>query len=251
MTSTSYSVRLVLAVALFPALPAASRSQGPPAEWRVAPSPIAEVGASTQSDIFFSRIQGAVFLSDGRIAVADALERHMVLLDEDGAFDGVVGRAGEGPGEFDDLSAVWAGPDGGFSTWDGGQRRITHFDAGGQVLSTHRVDLTGGGPVEGGNLDAHYATLPDGRVVLAWIVARRSLDGPVADRMVLGLFGSDAGFQGLLGEHPGMVRRFGGPVSGPLPMSPRLWGAVVGNRVAVTDGVDGHIRFFAPGEAHP
>ncbi len=83
--------------------PAWERGGGAP--WSVASEPaldLARTGTGPEHE--FYRVAGALRLSDGRIAVADGGSDQIRLYTPDGAFISAVGREGEGPGEFRQIS---------------------------------------------------------------------------------------------------------------------------------------------------
>lgn len=73
--------------------------------WRVAPMPEAVMGASSSpldsgDEIPLHRVQGARFLSEGRIVVANAGSSEIMVFDTAGALVRRFGGQGDGPGEF-------------------------------------------------------------------------------------------------------------------------------------------------------
>lgn len=79
----------------------------PDETWTLGPTPrvdLAESGAGVAHE--FYRVQAATRLSDGRIVVADAGSSQIRVFSEDGRSLAVVGREGEGPGEYRQISSV-------------------------------------------------------------------------------------------------------------------------------------------------
>ena len=74
----------------------------PEAAWTVADVPELSIGSVEDSppQYLFSRIVGVLLLSDDRVAVADGGSSQVRFFGPDGVFQGLVGREGEGPGEF-------------------------------------------------------------------------------------------------------------------------------------------------------
>jgi len=90
----------------------------------------------------FFRIRGAVRSEDGRVAVADGAELRVRFFAADGSPAGEAGREGEGPGEFRHLSALMPWPGDSLLVWDQQLRRLTVFDAVGEVGRTFDLEVT-------------------------------------------------------------------------------------------------------------
>jgi len=65
--------------------------------------------------------------SQGRLYVADSGWDGLLVFSDTGVFDGVIGRAGKGPGEFEHVSAVHIDAQDSVYVWDKDLRRITIF----------------------------------------------------------------------------------------------------------------------------
>jgi hypothetical protein len=80
-----------------------SRAAYPPGEgWRLSAEPVVRMGVVHGDPAYeFSGIVGLTRLSDGRIVVLDEQTTELRFYAPDGSFIHKVGRAGEGPGEFD------------------------------------------------------------------------------------------------------------------------------------------------------
>lgn len=80
--------------------------------WTIAPIPAAIIGAPSaapmgdRDEVLLERVQGARFLSDGMIVVADAGPRRVMVFDTVGALVEVFGGRGEGPGELGSIAAL-------------------------------------------------------------------------------------------------------------------------------------------------
>ena len=59
---------------------------------------------------FLDGVSGAVFASEGRAVVADRGNRRVLVLDALGQLERTVGRRGEGPMEFKELSSLLSWP---------------------------------------------------------------------------------------------------------------------------------------------
>lgn len=97
-------------------------------EWILAAEPAVEIGVleGAPEDQLF-RVVGALRLSDGRIAVANAGTNQVRIYDEAGDHLETWGGEGEGPGEFSGMTGMmhWAGDS--LAVWDLRTRRITVF----------------------------------------------------------------------------------------------------------------------------
>lgn len=96
-------------------------------------TPLLKVGATKSGTHPWERVVDAVFLADGRLAVADGGANSVLVLDSLGAVEMRVGRPGQGPGEFQRLMSV-ATPGGDtLIVEDDGNARL-HTFSGGDVL---------------------------------------------------------------------------------------------------------------------
>lgn len=76
-------------------------------EWSIGEQPLVTLGNTTSQDPeLFGRLDGAAFLPDGRIVVADGLNLEVRAFSPDGVHQWSSGGAGRGPGEFVQLSRV-------------------------------------------------------------------------------------------------------------------------------------------------
>ena len=71
-----------------------------------------------------------------RIFVVDPMETQVSAWRPDGSLVFVVGRKGEGPGEFTQPSRIYFAEDGGFSVREGWGTRFTHYTADGELVGT-------------------------------------------------------------------------------------------------------------------
>lgn len=131
-------------------------------EWALAPSPgLTLADAATGDSTAFTHISAARWLRDGRIVVADAAARRLLLFDSAGRFVRPLGRSGQGPGEFRNLGEVTVIPGDSLTTFDASLRRLSvwHPDSG-FVRSTQVV----GTSLESSPSDAWLWR--DGRIVV-------------------------------------------------------------------------------------
>jgi len=89
----------------------------------------------------FSRIMGLTVDRDGGLYVADYYPPFLRVWSPDGRVVAFVGQEGHGPGEFQFVSDVFPGPDGGFTAVDTRRHRWVFFDAHGEY--TRGVSLSG------------------------------------------------------------------------------------------------------------
>jgi hypothetical protein len=101
------------------------------------------------------RLSGIDRAEDGRLLVGDVSEGNVKLFAPDGRLLTIIGRKGEGPGEFTAPRYPRFGPDGLIYVADAQNPRIQVFDAAGTLLRGTRLDgfsgLTGFEPLPNGN----------------------------------------------------------------------------------------------------
>ena len=114
--------------------------------WKIAPIPAAIIGAPSASptgdwdQVLLERTRGARFLSDGRIVVADAGPRRVMVFDSVGALVERFGGRGEGPGELGSIAALHVCGGDTIAVVDG--RRTVHlFDKDGAFARRARFQL--------------------------------------------------------------------------------------------------------------
>lgn len=128
----------------------------------------------------FGQVKGLAVLSDGRIAVLDALAREVRVFDREGGHLATWGRQGAGPGEFespwglmrDDRDRLWVP--------DSRNRRMTVFHPDSGLVATYAFPVMLYGYVWGG------AMLDDGRIVKPSITL-----GPPERRQLLRIYGPE------------------------------------------------------------
>lgn len=92
------------------------------------------------------RLSGLDFDNFGRVAVADVSEGNVKLFTRAGRLLRVLGRKGEGPGEFSQPRFPRFTPDGGLYVGDGQLGRVSRFDSSGtllRVLSYNVIPMMG------------------------------------------------------------------------------------------------------------
>ena len=81
----------------------------------------------------------------GRIYVADRPNDRVVVFDASGGYAGVLGRSGDGPGEFRNPVAGAVDPSGSLVVWDSRRRILSRWSSAGDYLGEERPDLDYGG----------------------------------------------------------------------------------------------------------
>jgi len=145
-----------------------------PGRWGASPRLTEELrldGATHETT--FGQVTQAWALPDGGVLVADvkSLDGHVVRrFDASGRFVGNIGRAGQGPGEFDRVGMeIATQPDGSILMRDG-VRAVHHFGLDGRLVQSFALNHGSGGSSE-------IVALADGRVA----VRASFLRGPGAD----------------------------------------------------------------------
>lgn len=90
----------------------------------------------------FTRIVGLRELSDGRLLIADQLERHISFLDFASGTVREIGRRGGGPGEYERPGALLPLPDDHTLLVDVGNMRLTRITPGGELDKESRPMMT-------------------------------------------------------------------------------------------------------------
>jgi hypothetical protein len=102
--------------------------------WTVEKTPILDVaGVSRDGTLIFGYAAGGTRLSDGRLLIADRAENGIRVVDATGKLVRTVGRAGQGPGDFQAIR--WAGRCGADSLliWDAGRRQASMIGSTGSI----------------------------------------------------------------------------------------------------------------------
>jgi hypothetical protein len=106
----------------------------PGREWTLTAEPVVDIGEGTAEEYQLFRVEGAARLSDGRIVVADGGSQELRFYDSAGRHERSIGGRGSGPGEFQYVNLVGAGPGDTLWTWDEGLRRYSAFAPTGELL---------------------------------------------------------------------------------------------------------------------
>ena len=97
---------------------------------------------STVDDLDLVEVVGAVLLPDSSLVIADKAAPNLSFLRPDGSLRVQVGRDGEGPGEYTDISRIGLTNDGSPFIYDRALRRFTFLDREGGVIGVQRSGCT-------------------------------------------------------------------------------------------------------------
>ena len=168
----------------------------------VSEEPTFYVGDSEESDEqWFTRVLGAVLLSDGSVAVADDYTMQVRIFDKSGAYIRSMGREGEGPGEFKRLWYLWRLP--GDTLWVGDYRpwRYQVYASTGEWIRTVTMDPVYPNPTRAGGV------LANGVSINSRDESARPRDFSAPDKRHVEAHGPDGKLIGILATLPG--RTFG------------------------------------------
>ena len=130
-------------------------------EFRSAFRLIDSIELEQRPDLPIVRVSGLALSRDGRLALGDASESNVKLFDRRGRLLTVLGRNGEGPGEFQQPRFPRFDPSGRLFVGDAQLNRITEFDSVGTLART--IPLDGMTPMMGlvlGPSNQFYVTGP-------------------------------------------------------------------------------------------
>ncbi len=97
---------------------------------------------STLDGLDLVEVVGAVLLPDSSLVIADKASPNLTFLHPDGSLRARVGRAGEGPGEYTEISRIGLTRDGSLFAYDRALRRFTFLDREGGVIGVQRSGCT-------------------------------------------------------------------------------------------------------------
>jgi len=214
--------------------PDADRQPGE-AEWSVSAEPAVVIGQTTGAPAYlFQRIAAARFLPDGRIVVADGGLKVVRVYGPDGGFLVGMGGSGEGPGEFQDIFGLWVAPPDTIGVFDPTNMRLTIYRADGSLEGSPSLLPPAQELPPGANLQWFLGVFGDGSVGVGWLAfggapTSREIE---PDRFILGRFGRDGRFLGMMGEETFFQRYARAPVA----FSPIPYTAVFGDSLYFADG---------------
>ncbi|MDT8369301.1 MAG: hypothetical protein RQ745_08845 [Longimicrobiales bacterium] len=184
----------------------------------------------------FDRIVGMTWLKGDRLAVADAGYQNIRIFEVPGQKDPdlVLGRPGQGPGEFVSIGGIWTLPGDTLAVWDPGTRRVTVFTQSGELVHSLVVEFD----ESAANLEVFHGSFDDGDAILGALSFGEDRAGVVPDRWeVLRVGVSDASVHPLF-TLAGMRRLDRRPI--PFSMMPLV--APSGDRIVTADAPGGEIR---------
>jgi hypothetical protein len=197
------------------------------------------------------RVVGAVPDTSGGVVVAVNGSQQLIYLTPSYDASIVVGRQGEGPGEFRAISKVSRDSEGGVAVWDALNRRATLFDPAGQFSTI--VSFQSAGPQEmvgtvsdGGErlLVTAVSSLAlghtngEGKSFIIWDLTGQRVDEFLGPPEL-----SYPGIYSLIFERNGTeARRSSDIYRGCLPS---VMSATIGNEILVADGSSGELYAYA------
>ena len=210
---------------------ATSVSAVPGTPTEIAAEPWLSLGVSSGDTLQeFYRVRTPFLLPGERLAVPLGGSSEIRIFGLDGRFQKRLGREGEGPGEFVDLTAAWARGDT-IEILDGDLMRITRFLPG-ESTEVIRLAATGRGET------APRGPIPDGWVTVGWSGSGESN----RDIWTLQKFARDGTLIGEIAQVEGMERISVPGYSGPHPLSPRGIVRVAQGRVHVAETLTPRIQ---------
>jgi hypothetical protein len=211
------------------------------AGWTLSAEPIVSVGELDGADEYlFQSITDALLLSDGRLVVADDGTLDVRLFDSAGAFLSRWGGAGDGPGEYQNVRAVWRTSATEIGVYDARAHRLTYIDVDGAVVGTRPILPPTGSELPAGMYDVFVGAFADGSVALGLLAFGGQLvpGSIVDDRFIVARFDLDGVFAGTIGEEETFFERtgFSGGGGAPLPYTPIPYTAMHRDSIYMADG---------------
>lgn len=137
--------RIMLLLSLAVMVTASTSTADAQAHWTVAPSPTFDASGTLASDgTVLERPIGGVLTSQGTVLIADALAKHIILLDQRGRFLRRIGRSGEGPGEFRSIEWIGICARDSIVVWDRAGAKLTFLGADGSAARQVRAPFNPG-----------------------------------------------------------------------------------------------------------
>lgn len=216
-------------------------ASGPSSAWEVAATPTVVIGSGEAGDLY--QVRGAVILATGSLVVADGGSGQLRLYGREGQLLRVLGRRGEGPGEFRRLSGVWKFEGDSLLALDTsfGQHRFLVFSPGGDFVRSWSP-LTP--PGESRTLGV-AAVASDGAVLFLTSTTIRPAEVPVLGRNLESAYWykSDGDLAGSLGRFPGpLIYRGSGMQQGRVSFGAGTLFAATGLWWFSFDPISGDIR---------
>lgn len=234
--------------------------------WAVVDTPLVDIGN-------VDRVVGPVRLSDGRLAIANAGTSEVRIYDAKGPLVKSSGRAGSGPGEYQNLVGIWAGPADSVMVSDILVRRLTVLDREGAVGRSLSLGGTVGGFTSiNGSVDfaLPLGWLADGSIMgMSQTFTMNAVrEGVFRDTITIIRYGSNGIARDTVGRFPGpemeqMTMTFGGrsmAAPSPVPLGKQFVGAARGDRFYLSlnnaweieeRGLDGSLKRLIRNAAKP
>lgn len=112
--------------------------------WALSAQPIAVIGGeSDDGSIDLTNSQLGAILADGRVLAMSMQPAQLYVFSADGSTTGLLGRGGEGPGEYRFLSALFSLGGDSVAAYDLFKRQVLYFDADGESLGALEFPMTG------------------------------------------------------------------------------------------------------------
>ena len=144
--------------------------------WRMDMEPEIVLGGSDRSLLagdsahLIWRVSGIARLEDGRVAVLSRGNHQLYLFEPTGELSRVMGREGQGPGEFGGPAELQYLPPDTLAVWDSWFGPVSYFDTDGDLIRTRSVDLGKvAGAVHGLSAESRRIPLADGSFVTSII----------------------------------------------------------------------------------
>lgn len=93
-------------------------------------------GLDGPEELTFGYVYALAPTPDGGFYAFDAMIPRIRRYDPQGRWMGDVGRGGEGPGEYRQVTGMRVLPDGRLAVWDPGNRRVSYYDPEGEVVGS-------------------------------------------------------------------------------------------------------------------
>lgn len=167
--------------------------------WTISPEPAIDIGSGEDSLYELNTVMGAVRLSDGTIAVANMGTNNIRVYDARGRYVRVVGRQGQGPGEFRQVMGLVRRPGDTLAVIDS-RDEVELYSADGKYARVMKSLSRQGGLVLGG-----FYVFDDGSFArTSWPQGHNHPDGRWIDTLVvLAITKTDS--QGrIISRHPAM-----------------------------------------------
>jgi sugar lactone lactonase YvrE len=172
----------IVLVAMQPSMSSAQAVRSLPSEDRPLAIDIDEVyrvgGAAAQEWATFGRVSDVRFDRQGRLYIADSRNQRIVVVGSTGDLVRVIGRRGDGPGEFQAPSEIAVSPSGRLFVLDAIGRHYQAFDRDGRFLQRFRVPAELG---RGGSFEALDDSTLIGAPPLFVVNGRLTINGSVSD----------------------------------------------------------------------